>query len=241
MTRVNVEGTANMVNAALLANVKKFCHVSSIAAIGRGKQGTTVSENTRWGQSRHNSNYAISKYKAELQAWRGAEEGLNMVIVNPGVIIGPSLWHRGTGKLFSMVWNNLPFYTHGINGYVDVRDVCKAMHQLMQYNKFGQRYILVGHNMENKYFMHTCAKLMNKRAASIEVDTFIAELAWIGSALLRLLGKETGITKETARASLNVYFYNTQKIESNIGFRFTPVNETLSYICQHFLASKTTS
>lgn len=240
MMKANEEGTANVVNCAIEAGVKKFCHVSSIAAIGRSTTTNQVDERTRWVTSNKNSNYAISKYKAEMQAWRGWAEGLNMVVVNPGVIIGPGKWHRGTGKLFQMVWNKLPFYTHGVNGYVDVRDVVKAMILLMQNNCFGERYILVGHNMENKYFMHTCAELMGKRKAFIRVNAFLATCAWIFSAIASLITRKPPfITRETAKASLNRYFYSTDKIQKRLSFQFTPVDQTLQYICNHFLQTHT--
>jgi dihydroflavonol-4-reductase len=238
MMKANEEGTANVVNCALRAGVNKFCHVSSIAAIGRSNITNQVDERTKWVTSNKNSNYAISKYKAEMQAWRGWAEGLNMVVVNPGVIIGPGRWDRGTGKLFTMVWNQLPFYTQGVNGYVDVRDVVKAMLLLMQNECFGERYILVGHNMENKYFIHSCAELLGKRKAFIKVNSFLATCAWVFSAIASIVTRKPPfITRETARASLNRYFYTTDKIKHRLSFEFTPVQETLKYICTQFLQS----
>jgi nucleoside-diphosphate-sugar epimerase len=240
MVKANEEGTANLVNCAIQLGIKKFCHVSSIAAIGRSNTTNQVDERTRWVTSNKNSNYAISKYKAEMQAWRGLAEGLNTVVVNPGVIIGPCKWNRGTGKLFEMVWNQLPFYTHGVNGYVDVRDVVKAMILLMENNCFGERFILVGHNMENKYFMHTCADLMGRRKAFIRINPFLATCAWIFSALASAITRKPPfITRETAKASLNRYFYSTDKIRQRLSFEFTPIDKTLQYICNHFIQTHT--
>lgn len=236
MMKVNEEGTANMVNMSLLNQVRKFCHVSSIAAIGREHSNTQVHENIKWTASKLNSNYALSKYKAEMQAWRGAEEGLQVVIVNPGVILGVCDWNRGSGKFFDMVWKQMPFYTNGVNGYVDVQDVTRAMHALMEQNKFSNRFILVGKNMANKDLLHNIAHLLNRKPASIKVTPLLAELAWIFSGIkAAFTGKDQAITKETARASLNIFHYSTEKIERELDFKFTPIEQTLSYICEHFL------
>jgi nucleoside-diphosphate-sugar epimerase len=240
MMKVNEEGTANMVNMALAKGVAKFCHVSSIAALGREKSGVEITESSKWSESSLNSNYAISKHKAELQAWRGQEEGLNMVIVNPGVIIGAGDWKKGSCKLFDIVWRELPFYTDGVNGYVDVTDVASAMFELMEKQLFGERYILVGANIENSYLMHTAAQLLGKRKAFIKVNKTLAELAWRVASIGGLItGKSPSITKETARASLKKYYYSSKKISDKINFSFTPIEKTFSYICTEFKQSTT--
>lgn len=240
MLQINVEGTANMVNMALQHRVSKFCHVSSIAAIGRSGKSTEVTETTPWVASTHNTNYAISKHKAEMEVWRAAEEGLNVVIVNPGVIIGVCDWNKGTGALFKMVWDKMPFYTLGVNGYVDVKDVATAMQMLMDNNCFHERYILVGHNVMNRDFMHTTAQLLNKPKAGIRVNKWMAELAWMVYGILGFFtGKKLKITKETARASQNVYYYSSAKVMKQIPFNFTPLNETLTYICRYYLSQHT--
>ena len=130
MIRTNITGTANLVNAALNKNIRKLCHVSSIAAIGRGENQKPIDENTLWKASRRNSTYAISKYGAEREVWRGMEEGLPAVIINPSVILGPGEIKSGTGKMISVVLKGLKFYSRGCNGFVDVRDVVKIMQQL---------------------------------------------------------------------------------------------------------------
>lgn len=236
MYRVNVEGTANMVNAALVHKISQFCHVSSIAAIGRSGKNTPITEQTAWVTSKYNSNYAISKYKAELEVWRAAEEGLPVVIVNPGVIIGVGQWNRGTCALFKMVWDGLPFYTLGVNGYVDVKDVTQAMFLLMENKCFHERYILVGHNVENRQFMFSVADLMKKRKPYIRINKPLAELAWILYAIWGFITRrQPKITRETARASQNKYWYSSEKITKQLAFNFTPINETFTYICHQFL------
>ena len=131
MMTANIAGTTNLVNVAIQKKVNNFCHVSSIAAIGRADNDKPIDENTIWKASKRNSNYAVSKYGAEREVWRGMEEGLNAVIVNPSILLGPGELNSGTGKLISTVLNGLKFYTTGTNGYVDVRDVAKVMIELV--------------------------------------------------------------------------------------------------------------
>ena len=242
MMQVNVQGTANILNLSLIHGVKKFAHISSIAALGREKSGVHVTEKSKWVESKLNSNYAISKYKAEMEVWRASVEGLNVVIVNPGVILGSGDWHKGSCALFNMAYNGMPFYTHGVNGYVDVLDVADATIQLMDNNIFAERFILVSENTNMKYFLDETSTQLNKKKPSIEVNKILAELAWMGASLAALFnGKKASLTKETSRASLNKYYYSNQKIKDKIGFEFIPIKQTIAQTCNHLLQQKQTS
>jgi len=236
MMHVNVDGTANVVNAALMKGVKKLCYISSIAAIGRTKSGQLIDEKTHWDESPNNSNYAISKHKAEMEVWRGIEEGLSAVIVNPGVIMGVGDWNKGSVNMLKMVAKGLPFYSTGVNGYVDVEDVAKASILLMDKELFAQRYILISENISVKDFFETAAKELGKKAPYLKVNKFLAEIAWRVMALKKILtGKQANITKETARASLNQYFYNNQKVKEAIQFDFKPVKQTIAEACKQLI------
>lgn len=235
LMKVNAEGTANMVNMALAKQVRKFCHVSSIAALGRTDSGTFITEETKWIASKHNSNYALSKYKAEMEVWRGAAEGLQVCIVNPGVILGVGDWKKGSCKLFDMVWKGMPFFTEGVNGYVDVADVAKAMILVMDQNLFNKRYILVSHNMNMKWYLDTVAEQLGKRKPHIRVNRLLAEAAWIVEAIKCWVTNHTpSLTRETARASMRQYYYSSAKI-AQIGFTFTPIEKTIQIACKAFL------
>jgi nucleoside-diphosphate-sugar epimerase len=111
MTQVNVEGTANVVNACLERKVKKLCYVSSTAALGSAPDGELITEDMAWTHSKSRSAYSVSKYLSEMEVWRGMAEGLPAVIVNPSIIIGPGDWKRSSSYLFSAVWKGLSFYT----------------------------------------------------------------------------------------------------------------------------------
>lgn len=233
---INVNGTANMVNIALQKRIKKFCHVSSIAALGREKTGDHITEKTKWNESKNNSNYAISKYRAEMEVWRGIEEGLNAVIVNPGVILGAGNWNKGSCKLFKLVWNGMPFYTTGVNGYVDVKDVADAMIQVMDKNIFGERFILVTENLEMRKYLDMVAEQFKKKKPSIEAGKFLSQLAIIADALKSFFtGSNPSLTKETGRSARKRFYYSSKKINDKINFEFTPINKTINEICNHFL------
>ena len=228
MRQVNVEGTANMVNAALQAEVKKFIHVSSIAAIGRPKNGMLIDENTKWQRSKNNSQYAISKYQGEQEVWRGYAEGLNMAIVNPSVILGAGFWDDGPLRFFKLAWKEFPFYSLGQTGIVDVRDVSRFMIQLMESDISGERYILNGSPISFKNLMFRISALLGKKPPRYQVNTILQEMAWrIEWLKSRLFGGSPFITKETARLSGQYFEYANHKSKEIFGFEYTPIDQTL--------------
>lgn len=236
LMKVNVDGVANIVNIALKCGVKKLCHVSSIAALGRSKKGLPVDEDTIWEESVDNSIYAISKYKGELEVWRGIAEGLNAVIVNPALILGAGNFNTGSSELFKNIAKGFPFYTAGINGFVDVKDVARAMIKLMNANKFGQRYCLNGTLISYKDLFILMAKYLNVKAPHIKVNRFMSEIAWRLCYIEgKIKNKKPLITKETARTAINKYSYSSEKIIKEMEFQFTPIEKTIKDICQSYL------
>ncbi len=240
MFEVNADGTANIVNAALHYKIEKLIHISSIAAIGRVKNEPNVSEKNKWQRSPLNSQYAISKYQAEQEVWRGIAEGLNAAIVNPSVILGAQFWENGTGKLFEQVWSGLKFYTTGSTGYVDVRDVVIFMVKLMQSNINNQRFILSAENLTYKTVFESMAKALNKKPATIPVNYLLRNLAWrIERWRTMFSGKRPLITKETAQLSATVfYFDNAASLKPFPDFKYTPIRKTIEETAVLFIASK---
>jgi dihydroflavonol-4-reductase len=245
MYDINVNGTANLVNAALDSGVEKFIHVSSIAAIGRVKNEIHVSETNKWQRSPLNSHYAISKYLGEQEVWRGIAEGLNAAIVNPSVILGSQLWGSGTGKLFEQVWTGLRFYTEGVTGYVDVRDVVRIMVLLMnsEIEKLpdglsGKRFLLNGENLPFKILFEQIADVLGKKHATIRVTPFLREVAWRVEWLKsKITGISPLITKETAQASGTTFYFNNEKsLKSFPTFQYTPIEKTIQETGKQFLA-----
>jgi dihydroflavonol-4-reductase len=236
MMKTNIEGTANMVNLALLHHVKQFCYISSIAAIGRSISGATIDENCKWENSKLNSNYAISKYKAEMEVWRAKEEGLQVCIVNPGVILGYGDFTKGSINLFQSIYKGMPMYTQGVNGYVDVEDITKVCYTLMEQNTMGNRYILCSESISIKSLFDMMAEHLGGKKPHILVKPWMGEIAWRLFAIVRALGiSKFNVTKETARASQKKYYYNSEKIQKAIGFKFKPVAETVKQVCHLYL------
>lgn len=239
MMLTNAEGTANVVNCALEAGVKKICYSSSIAALGREKSGDIINEESEWRDSKYNTQYAISKYLAEMEVWRGTEEGLNAVIVNPGVIVGEGKWDKGSCRLVDTAYKGLKFYTDGKNGYVDVRDVSRAMIELMESEINNQRYVLVGDNLTFKDFFIKLTTQLGKAAPYIKVGKVLAQIARMGYWFKAVLsGKEPLVTKETARNSQEKFTYISDKIKRDLGFEFTPMDETIARTCKAYLSDK---
>lgn len=233
---VNVKGTKNMVNAALQCGVKKFCHVSSIAALGRSLEGEPIDENSPWTQSKNNSVYSNSKHEAEMEVWRAIAEGLNAVIVNPSLILGAGRWDTSSCELFTTIAKGFPFYTTGINGFVDVKDVARAMITLMENNRFGQRYCLNGALISYEKLFSLMADNFKVKAPYIKVGKGLSEIAWrLFWIIGKIQGKKPLITKETARTATRKYSYSSSKIINDINFKFTPIETSIKEICETYL------
>lgn len=236
MQKVNVEGTANMVNIALKKNVKRFCFISSVASLGRIAGEEFVNENSWWKTSKKNSNYAISKYGAEREVWRAIEEGLSAFIVNPAIIIGAGDWKIGSAQLFSQVWKGLAFYTDGITGFVDVRDVSKSAILLMEKGVSNSRYIVNSENVSYRYVINHIAENFKLKKPHFRIRLWMAEIGWRFEILKsRLLGVKPLLTKETARNGLMKWYYSNEKIKKEIGIDFIPVNKSIEHTCRVFL------
>ncbi len=228
MLAVNITGTANVVNACLENNVKKLLHVSSIASLGQAEKDELIDENAKWKTSRNNSGYAISKYGGEREVWRGIEEGLNAVIVNPSVIIGAGCHHKATNQLFHGIKKFLPFYTEGINGYVDVRDVVSAMILLMDSPASGERFVLNAENLSLREFFGKAAGILGKPPPRISLNGTLMKLVAVGDEMRgRLTRSRPLLTRENIRAALSKSMYSSEKFGSRFHFTFIPLTDSL--------------
>jgi nucleoside-diphosphate-sugar epimerase len=239
MMLTNITGTANLVNVSLNKNIRKLCHVSSIAAIGRGDNQKIIDENTVWKASKRNSNYAISKYGAEREVWRGIEEGLPAVIISPSVILGPGETISGTGKMISIVLKGLKFYSEGCNGFVDVRDVVAVMKQLAESDISGERYIVSAENLSYREIFSKIALETGKMPPAFRANRLMGQLAWRISYLQgKLTGTKPLITRETALTAGNTYLYSNQKITKYLNYPFLPVELAIRDACKFYLNNK---
>ena len=226
MMKVNVDGTANLVNASLAQGVEKFCHCSSVASLGQPEAGKPTVESLVWKTSSKNSWYSISKYSAEREVWRGSEEGLPVVIVNPSIIVGPGDTSRSSAQLYQSVKSGLKFYTKGITGFVDARDVASAMVQLAESDIVNERYILSSENLQYRQVFEYFAEFAGVNPPKYYAGPILSELAWRLEKLRSLLtGKKPLITRETARNANSVRLFSNDKIRKAIGIDFRPVKE----------------
>lgn len=228
MLQVNIEGTANVVNACLENGIKKLCHVSSIASLGQPEKGEIIDENSKWKTSSNNSGYAISKYGGEREVWRGIEEGLNAVIVNPSVIIGAGCHAKATNKLFHSIKHFLPFYTPGINGYVDVRDVAKAMILLMESDLNSERFVLNSENLSLRDFFAKAADILEKPHPKIAINGKLLNLlAWMDEMRGRISRAKPLLTRENVRAAMSKSYYSSEKFSTAFKYNFISIEDSL--------------
>ncbi|MEJ6792797.1 MAG: NAD-dependent epimerase/dehydratase family protein [Lacinutrix sp.] len=236
LQKTNIEGTANIVNFCVSNNIKKLCYVSSIAAIGESKSGEVTTEETEWNEEVDNSVYAITKYGAELEVWRGTQEGLDAVIINPGVIIGPGIWNYGSGSIIKTIHNKLKYYTMGTVGCVAIKDVVDIMVLLMLSNVKNERFILVSQNWTYKKFLTICAEALNVKPPKKEAKNWLLQIGWRLDWLKhKVTGKRRVLSKQLVDSLILKSQYNGDKIEAVIKFEYSNLEVEIKKTCELYL------
>lgn len=233
----NIDGTANLVNSALAMPVKRFVHVSSVAAMGRLGNGERVTEEKVWQDSRYNTTYAVSKFRGEMEVWRGIGEGLPGVIVNPSTILGYGDWNSTSCALFRSAYREFPWYTEGINGFVDVVDTAKAVVRLLETDIVGQRYILNSENWTFRRLFESMAEGFGKKPPTREATPLLAGIAWRSQRVKSWVsGRPSLLTRESARVARSSTFFDNGKILRQLpDFAFTPLEDTIRHACKAYL------
>jgi len=233
LKKVNVEGTANVVNLSLSNSVEKLCYVSSVATLGSNIKNQLISEETPWNADEKNSVYAITKYGAEMEVWRGAQEGLDTAIVNPGVILGTSPNGGGSSIIISLGAKGIPIYPSGAMGIVDVRDVVRTMVLLMNSEIKNEQFILVAENITYKDLLSRLAILFDKKPPTKKLSKnlmlFLSGMDWLSN---KIFNTKRRIVKATVLSMFTISLYETSKIKNEIGFHFTPTQETLKRVAK---------
>jgi dihydroflavonol-4-reductase len=243
MTKVNIEGTANMVNLSLAEGVKRFCFVSSVAALGRPPMAlmakdrkTVISENQKWVDESEISHYGFTKFQAECEVWRGISEGLPAFIINPSIILGEGDWDQSSSQLFKYVFNENKFFTSGYINYVDLKDVIEISFELFRKNTKNERYILNADSVLLKSFFDKIAIRFSKKAPFFKLNNFQIGLLWRLEYLRSLLvGSSPLITKETAQTAKLNMFYDNQKVKNELDYNFRSLENSLDRICPYYL------
>lgn len=239
LRKVNIEGTANVVNLCLSHHIRKLCHASSIAALGDLPDGQTVNdEQSDWNPEKLHSDYAISKYGAEMEVWRGQQEGLSVIIVNPGIIIGPMPDKTsGTAELFLRMEQGQSFFTDGMTAVVAVSDVVGAMVRLTDSDISGEKYILSAENVTYEDLMTQVATALHVRPPSKRATRAMTGIAWRVDWLLSLLGRKRRLSKAAAQSLHSQETYSSDKIKKVLDFRFTPVQAAIKETAAYWKAN----
>lgn len=234
MLQANIEGTANIVNACIEKKIQKLVYVSSVAALGRIREDAPVDETMNWTPETSNSVYGKSKYLAEMEVWRGMGEGLNVAIVNPVIILGAGDWNKGSSEIFKSAYDEFPWYTKGVSGFVDVMDVIDAMQLLMNSKVQGQRYIISGANVPYQEIFTRIANGFNKRPPFKKVTPLLAAIVWRLEAIKGMItGKAPLLTKETAAtAQAVVHFDNSKFLKEFPSFTYRSIEDTIKRTCE---------
>ncbi|MFB9077599.1 NAD-dependent epimerase/dehydratase family protein [Flavobacterium procerum] len=231
LRKTNIEGTANIVNFCIAKEIKKFCFVSSIAALGDlASHETHITEETEWNPEKPHSDYAISKYGAEMEVWRAQQEGLDVIILNPGVILGPiaakEIFKQGSGEIYQKIANGLPFYTLGNTGFVAIDDVTRIAFELMRGSIKNERFTLIAENIVFRDLINTIADVLKVKRPSIHATPFLMNMLWMADSLFStLFFRKRTITKPSAKASYSKNLYANEKIKTALGTVFLDIHQ----------------
>ena len=237
MYKTNIEGTANIVNFSIDYGIKKLCYVSSIASIGAPEKPNRIAtEATEWNPNADHTDYAISKYGGETEVFRGSQEGIEVVVVNPGIILGPEFWNSESARFFKEIHKGLSYYTKGITGFVAVTDVVRAMYELMHSKVNIEKYILVGKNITFEDFLNQIATAINAKKPSVYAKPWMTKLAsQIDFIFSKLFFRKRKLTSSMSKAAHASYTYSSAKIERELNFEFTDLNAYIDQMGKNYL------
>ncbi|WP_300435722.1 NAD-dependent epimerase/dehydratase family protein [Christiangramia sp.] len=238
LRKINIEGTANIVNQCIANKIKKLCYVSSIAALGSTTNGKTIDENSKWNPEEQHNDYAISKYGAEIEVWRGTQEGITAVIVNPGVIIGPGFWNSGSGKIFSKIDKGLKYHFPKVTGFIGVKDVVRSMIALMESSLTNEQFIIISENISFEKVFRETANYMDRPEPTRKLKKWMIALAWVFQKTGSIFGRKRQITKDAIEGLHEETFYSNQKIKEKLNFDFTPISQVLKNTSELYTKDK---
>ena len=237
MRKVNIEGTANIVNFCIDAKVKKLCHVSSIATLGTAIAENPVTEENERSEHQNQCGYSITKYGAETEVWRASQEGIDVIIVNPGVILGSGFYKDGSGKIFDQVHKGLRFYTEGITGFVSVKDVVNTMILLMKSDVINERFIVVAENKSFKDVLSLIATHFNKKPPKTKMGSFLLHAFWrVDTLLTKITNKKPLLSRSSTKAALNKTNYSAEKLTKQLDYTFESLEKTIKECCSNYFS-----
>jgi dihydroflavonol-4-reductase len=240
--QTNVIGTQNVVNACLSLGIPRLIFISSVAALGRKKGIKEINEETKWVDSDLNSDYAKSKYFAELEVYRGQEEGLSVSIVNPSVILATSDPNKSSAQIFKYVHQEKSFYTEGSLNYVDVRDVADMVYKIYRTNTPGEKFIANSGSIELKELMSRIAVRLEKKDPYIKINPSLLQMAaWLEEMRCKLTGTEALISRQSVKMPGEKFIYQNQKSINRLNMAYKSLDDTLDWCCDYYRKAFTTN
>jgi nucleoside-diphosphate-sugar epimerase len=228
LRKINIEGTANIVNLCVAFKIEKLCYISSIATMDKGLGEKFVTENFTWNQEKYHNEYAISKHGAEIEVWRGTQEGVPAIILNPGVILGPGFWNTGSGQLFKKISEGLNYHFPKTTGFVGVQDVVNAAITGMGSNIQNEQYIVVAENLSFTEVLGLVAASIQKPSPKKPLKPWMVFIGWIYQSITNFLfGSKKLITREDYKSLFKKSFYSSAKLKSEFPFEYTPIKEVI--------------
>ena len=228
LRKINIEGTANIVNLCVAFKIEKLCYISSIATMDKGLGEKFVTENFTWNQEKYHNEYAISKHGAEIEVWRGTQEGVPAIILNPGVILGPGFWNTGSGQLFKKISEGLNYHFPKTTGFVGVQDVVNAAITGMGSNIQNEQYIVVAENLSFTEVLGLVAASIQKPSPKKPLKPWMVFIGWIYQSTTNFLfGSKKLITREDYKSLFKKSFYSSAKLKSEFPFEYTPIKEVI--------------
>ena len=237
MYHTNIEGTKQLLYACENSSVKKFCFIGSIAVLDGLNENNVMDEDSNYNPKINHSSYAVSKHFSEMDVWRASAEGLNTIIVNPGIIIGSGNWKNSSGKLFPTFEKNNYTFSGG-SAYVDVRDVAEITIQLMEKNVFGERFITISENLKYANF----GKMVREKSG-LKIQKILPNyLLKIGLFLNKILGwlipPLKMVTKNNIDSITSFNQISNEKIKKELNFEFIPIQESIDFHYKNYIEDK---
>lgn len=235
LRKANIEGTANVVNYCIKNKIKKLCFVSSIATLDLKPKEKVISETSYWNKEKDHNMYAITKYGAEMEVWRASQEGVPVVLINPGVIIGAGFWKTGSGRIFSKIQHGLKYYINKVTGFVGVEDVVKVMQLLMNSPVENDQFIVVSENLSFKAIFEKVATVLDKQPPTKKLRSWMVYTGWIFQGIRGLItGNEKNLTLNSAKSFTEKSYYSNEKICKEIDFKFESMDSVIQRTGKRF-------
>lgn len=237
MYHTNIKGTENLLFACDDSGVQKFLHVSSIAVLDGVNENGELDESSDFNPKIDHSAYAISKHLSEMEVWRASAEGLNTIIINPGMIIGTGNWEQSSGELFSTFEKN-SFTFSGSSAYVDVRDVAKIAVDLMGREMFGERFILISETKKYAEVGNQIRRKLNLNDARILSKSILNTGRWLNIFFGWLIPQLKMANRTNIESVTSSSIISNHKVKEVLNFDFIPVHESIDFHLNNYINDK---